>query len=37
MDREVGRLSAVIDELGLDEHTLIVLFSDNGPTAWPRY
>ena len=26
-----------IDEQGLGENTLIVLTSDNGPTAWPRY
>jgi arylsulfatase A-like enzyme len=37
MDRQIGRLVAAIDELGLAESTLIVLTSDNGPTAWPRY
>jgi arylsulfatase A-like enzyme len=26
-----------LDELGLAGRTLIVLLSDNGPTAWPRY
>jgi arylsulfatase A-like enzyme len=37
MDREIGRLVDAIDEMGLAEQTLIVLASDNGPTAWPRY
>ena len=37
MDRQIGRLISAIDELQLGERTLIVLTSDNGPTAWPRY
>ena len=37
MDRQIGRLVDAIDEQGLGEKTLIVLTSDNGPTAWPRY
>ena len=37
MDRQIGRLLDEIDTLGLAEGTLIVLASDNGPTAWPRY
>jgi arylsulfatase A-like enzyme len=37
MDQELGRLMAGIDELGLAEDTLVVIASDNGPTAWPRY
>lgn len=37
MDRQIGRLVDFIDEKGLGENTLIVLTSDNGPTAWPRY
>ncbi len=37
MDRQIGRLIDGIDELGLAETTLIVLTSDNGPTAWPFY
>ena len=32
MDRQIGRLMA-----GADNNTLVVLLSDNGPTAWPRY
>ena len=32
MDRQVGRLMDA-----LDNNTLVVLLSDNGPTAWPRY
>ena len=32
MDRQIGR---VLDTL--DRNTLVVLLSDNGPTAWPRY
>ncbi len=37
MDRELGRLFDEIDRLGLAEETLIVVASDNGPTAWKRY
>lgn len=36
-DRQLGRLFAAVDELSLAESTLIVVASDNGPTAWPRY
>lgn len=32
MDRQIGR---VLD--AIDDNTLVVLLSDNGPTAWPRY
>lgn len=31
MDREVGRILARIKELGLDERTIVVFVSDNGP------
>lgn len=31
MDREVGRLMDLIEELGLDEQTIFVFTSDNGP------
>ena len=31
MDREVGRLLTLIEQLGLDERTLVVFTSDNGP------
>ncbi len=37
MDRQVGRLLAFLDESGRAENTIVVLTSDNGPTAWPRY
>jgi arylsulfatase A-like enzyme len=37
MDRQIGRLVTAIDELELDERTMIIVTSDNGPTAWPRY
>ncbi len=37
MDRQLGRLIDEIDRLGLGEQTLIVVTSDNGPTAWPSY
>lgn len=37
MDRQIGRLVDAIDSLELAERTLIVLTSDNGPTAWPHY
>jgi arylsulfatase A len=32
MDREVGRMMALVRELGLDEDTILVVSSDNGPT-----
>jgi arylsulfatase A-like enzyme len=31
MDREIGRMMKLIKDLGLDEHTIIVFSSDNGP------
>lgn len=31
MDRDIGRLMSLIKELGLDEHTIFVFSSDNGP------
>jgi len=37
MDRQIGRLVDEIDAMGLGERTLIVVTSDNGPTAWKRY
>jgi arylsulfatase A-like enzyme len=37
MDRQLGRVFSAVDELGLTGQTLIVVLSDNGPTAWPRY
>ena len=37
MDRQLGRLFREVDSLGVGERTLIVLASDNGPTAWKRY
>jgi arylsulfatase len=32
MDREIGRIMALLKELGLDANTLIFFSSDNGPT-----
>ena len=32
MDREVGRLMDLVAELGLEERTIVVFASDNGPT-----
>lgn len=37
MDKNIGRLIKSIDDHGLAENTMIVLTSDNGPTAWSRY
>lgn len=37
LDRQIGRLVAAVDGMGLAEGTLIVLTSDNGPTDWPSY
>lgn len=36
MDRQIGRVVATIDELGLGENTLVIFTSDNGPTDWPK-
>jgi arylsulfatase len=35
MDREVGRILELVKELGLDEQTVFVFSSDNGPAAEP--
>ena len=32
MDRDVGRILDLVAELGLDENTLVVFTSDNGPS-----
>jgi len=32
MDRDIGKIMALVEELGLDENTLIMFSSDNGPT-----
>ena len=32
MDREIGRILGLLDELGLAENTLVMFSSDNGPT-----
>jgi len=32
MDRDIGRIMALLDELDLDDDTLVVFSSDNGPT-----
>jgi len=37
LDRQISRLMNEISRLGLDENTIIIFTSDNGPTDWPRY
>ena len=37
LDYQVGRLMAALKEWGLEQNTLIIFTSDNGPTDWPRY
>ena len=32
LDRDVGRIMALVEELGLDKQTLVMFSSDNGPT-----
>jgi len=34
IDWNVGRIVAKTRELGIDDHTLILYFSDNGPNTW---
>ncbi|MDO8538894.1 MAG: arylsulfatase [Opitutaceae bacterium] len=36
LDREIGRLLAMVDEFGLREKTIVVFTSDNGP-LWERF
>jgi arylsulfatase A len=36
MDREIGKLLTLVDELGLRENTIVVFTSDNGP-LWERF
>ncbi len=36
MDRDVGRLVDLVKQLGLDERTIFVFTSDNGP-LWDRF
>lgn len=37
MDRQLGRVFDTLDELEIADETLVIVTSDNGPTAWPRY
>ena len=37
MDKQIGRFLDGLKEMGLEEDTIVVLTSDNGPTDWPRY
>jgi len=37
MDRQLGRVFDELRRLGIEERTIVVLASDNGPTDWPRY
>jgi len=32
MDREIGKIMALLKKLGLDENTIVIFTSDNGPT-----
>ncbi len=32
MDRDVGRIMALLDDLGLEQDTIVIFTSDNGPT-----
>ena len=37
MDRQIGRLMQGLSQMGLNEKTLVIFASDNGPTDWPHY
>ena len=37
MDRQIGRLLQGLSRMGLNERTLVIFASDNGPTDWPHY
>lgn len=32
MDRDIGKITSLVKELGLDENTIVIFSSDNGPT-----
>lgn len=34
IDWNVGRVQAKLDELGLEENTILIFMSDNGPNSW---
>lgn len=34
IDRNVGRITNRLEELGLEENTIVVYMSDNGPNSW---
>ena len=34
IDWNVGRLTAKLEELGLEENTILIFMSDNGPNSW---
>ena len=36
LDREIGKLLAMVDEFGLRENTIVIFTSDNGP-LWDRF
>ena len=37
MDKQIGRLLDGLKAMGLEDDTIVVFTSDNGPTDWPRY
>ena len=37
LDQQIGRFMQKLTELDLDDNTLIIFTSDNGPTDWPYY
>ncbi|ARN56407.1 sulfatase [Sedimentisphaera salicampi] len=37
MDKQLGRAFDKVKQLGIEDNTLIVFTSDNGPTDWGRY
>lgn len=37
LDRQIGRFTKGLDDLGVLDHTIVVFTSDNGPTDWPHY
>mgnify|MGYP000013984153 CR=1 FL=1 len=37
LDTQIGRIAEAVERLGLEQDTIIIFTSDNGPTDWPRY
>ncbi len=37
LDQQIGRFMQTLKQAGLDDNTIVIFTSDNGPTDWPHY